>query len=172
MKKALAFLLTIVPGVGHVLLDRHRLGLFLFAVFAVSANGAFVGAQLWEKKEQSFVILLLSTLGLLLVYLNAFLSIWRLTFGLDEEQRARERAERLRTAVSHYLRGEMDPAEGILRALLRRDGQDVESLFYIAMIQRARGETPKARRSLRRCAVLDGRWKWDAERELRSLGAR
>ena len=165
----MAFGLTIIPGLGHVLLDRHTLGVFLFTVFAVSANGAFVGTYLWVNQQQQFLILLPSTVGLLLVYPYAFLQIWRLTFGNDQEARWRGRAIRLRKAVSLYLRGRMDEAEGEIRGLLREEDLDVDCLFYLAMIQRDRGEITKARRTFRRCAALDAKWRWEVDVELGAL---
>ena len=171
-KKALALLLTIVPGLGHVLLDRHLAGVLLFTVFAFSANGTFVGARLWVHEDQRFAILLLSTLGLALVYPYAFVRIWRLTFGLDEEARATARGGRMKQAMSHYLRGELDEAAGILRSLLRQDELDVDCLFYLGMIHRDQGEAGKARRTFRRCAALDPKCRWEAGEELRVLRGR
>ncbi|MCZ6690659.1 MAG: tetratricopeptide repeat protein [Planctomycetota bacterium] len=168
-KKALAVLLTSIPGLGHVLLDRHPIGVFLFTVFAVSANGALIGARLWVNREHQFFILLLSTLGLLFVYPHAFISIWRLTFGVNDEVRAEARADRLKQAVSHYLRGQLDDAAGILRKLLRQDELDVDCLFYLAMIHRDRGDRTKATRAFRRCAALNGKWKWEAQQEIQAL---
>ncbi|MCZ6602740.1 MAG: tetratricopeptide repeat protein [Planctomycetota bacterium] len=168
-KKALAVILTTIPGVGHVLLDRHPIGVYLFTVFAVSANGALVGARLWVNREHQFFILLLSTLGLLLVYPHAFVSIWRLTFGVNEVAKAGARAERLKQAVSHYLKGQLDDAAEILRKLLRQDELDVDCLFYLAMIHRDRGDRTKAVRAYRRCAALNGKWKWEAQQEIQAL---
>ena len=170
-KKTLAIALTIVPGLGHVVLDRHTMGCFLFTVFALSANGAFIGARLWINDQQKFAILLLSTLGLVLVYPKAFISIWRLTFGRDESERARTRAGQLKKAVSHYLQGQHDEATGILRTLLRQDGLDVDSLFYLAMIHRDRGEKANALKTFRRCAALGRKWKWEVAQEVRALNA-
>lgn len=77
-------------------------------------------------------------------------------------------------ACGEYLRGHWEPAEHLIRRILRANGQDVEARLLWATLLRHTGRTREARRQLRRAGRLEAaeRWAWEIQREWQLLESR
>jgi tetratricopeptide (TPR) repeat protein len=168
--RALALVLTLLPGWGHVYWGRELLGTVIFTVAAAAffglVNGLFIvlGAGRTVLAQGS-AALLTGVVG------YAWADILRRTSPnrLQAEESHREKS--LIEGMIAHLRGEHERAGQLFLSCLKADPTDVEALFRMGMTTARAGRREEAIRWLRRTRRndLEGKWRWEVERELASL---
>jgi tetratricopeptide (TPR) repeat protein len=167
--RAIALLLSIVPGLGHVYLSRYAQGVLFFTLFAAAANGLLIGA-LWQGEDVARRITEVSAVAAALVFVACFASMAKLTLFTDREALARRRDEALRRGLVHYLRDELVEAERALEEALRYDVDrcDCDVLFHLGVVANRLGNARRARRMFKRCLAADAcaKWRYEVAQEL------
>ena len=170
--RALALILALVPGWGHVYLAHEVLGLALFTVAALSAFGLIDLLLLYQGAHRLFFARSAGGLCLLL-WLGSFADVWRRTSPVRQRRIGEEKAQFLRVGMIAYLRDDLDSAEEAFRACLSLDRQEVEALMRLGVVLARRRQVRAAHHWLvrARLADLDEKWRWEIDRELARLRA-
>jgi tetratricopeptide (TPR) repeat protein len=168
--RALALILSLVPGWGHVYLANERLGLCLFTLAAIAAFGVIDLLLLYQGVHRLFLARSIAAAGIL-IWLVSFADVWRRTSPARRQRLGEEKARLLRLGMIAYLRDDLEAAEEAFRACLSLDHQDVEALMRLGVVLARLGQVRAARRWLGRARVFDfeDKWKWQIGRELESL---
>ena len=164
--RALAIVLTVVPGWGHVYWGLEKLGLALFTLFAVSAfavaNASLVALGAWSGPLLAVTAIVC---GLLWGY--AFVDILRRTSArrlADEEAQLRDL---LVQGVIYYLHDELEKSTGLFQQMVRLDPLDFEARFRLGVVASRLGDAKGARRWFQQAAKHDveGKWAWEIRHE-------
>lgn len=78
--KILAIALSIIPGIGHIVIGRYIRGIIFFFIFSFFLNGIFIGLYLYEgKASEKMAIIKISGACALLIWIYSMYNIYRLT---------------------------------------------------------------------------------------------
>ena len=159
------------PGLGHILKGEHLNGVVISICWSLPLQGFLYSTFVWtDLFHPAF-----STVSLALlagIWILSIVDISRRLYFVDENATAREKDRLFRESSEAYLKGDLNRAEEALGAMLKLDREDADGHFHLAMILKAKGETEKARRALRRCRSVDDsdKWGWEIEKEQSLLG--
>ncbi|MBI5368890.1 MAG: tetratricopeptide repeat protein [Planctomycetes bacterium] len=171
--KILAILLSVLPGLGHILLGRCVRGLVLFTAFAFFANAWGVAPYVWPAGDEP-----VSRPGLLaaaaVIWLYTMLDAMRIVYWRERASLARRKKNLFHDALVDYMKGDLRAARRVLRRVLRLDRDDPNAHFLLGIVYQGEGKRWRARRALKRSLVLDEsrRWAWEVSRALEELKAR
>jgi tetratricopeptide (TPR) repeat protein len=167
--RGLAFLLSLVPGWGHVYLGRERVGLAIFSLTAASAflllNVVLIGRG--GRTSLSWV----AGAAVVLFWAFGIADVWRRTSPARLKRIEERKSAFLRSGIIAYLRDDLAAAQADFRACLKLDSQEPEALLRLGVVLSRQGAIRSARSFLRRARALDleEKWRWEIERELESL---
>ena len=170
--RVLAVLLSVVPGWGHVYLGLEAAGFLLFALEALSLFGVLNLALSYQGGHR----LLLGRVALsaaVFFCLYSILDVCRRTSRRRFDRLTEAKRLLLREGMVAYLRGDLSGAEREMRAALRLDSREPESLVRLGIVLARAGQPRAARRQLRRARRqdFDAKWWWEIDRELTLLRA-
>lgn len=168
--KAVATLMAVIPGWGHIVLGRCFRGVLLFFGFTVLANGVFIAPHLWTDGFGRDIAVALACAGTV-YWLYAALDFIRIAFW-RQLQSVRESKKRLfRDALTHYLRNDLSACRRELRTILRLDVDDADAYFHLGMCYKAMGARWRARRCFALCRAKDpdGKWAYQIREEIVDL---
>jgi len=156
------------PGVGHILLGRFFLGIFVALCFGISLGAVFL-SFIWPV---IFSEKLCFGLVAFLIWLYAILD--NLCIMRKEMLWQKEGEDLYRCALEKYLQGEYEESLRHLRRLLRLNSSDLEARLLTAEIYRQMGRIPRAKRALKKIRRLDeqDKWRWEVEESLSRLKAK
>ncbi len=168
--RALALVLSLVPGWGHVCLGREGLGLLIFTVAAVGMF-LFLNVALIYDGQHRLALARTIAAFTVLFWVWSLVDVWRRASPGRRLRVEEEKLRLLRQGMIEYLRDEMESAEATFRSCLKLDGLDVEALMRLGVVTARRGKAGEARRFLRRArrVDLDAKWAWEIENELQRL---
>lgn len=162
----LPVLLSVIAGLGHLVLGRARRGLLLFVGATAGWNVAFLSraAPNLPLGEEAFRLGLGVGAGLTLY---AIIDTVRLAIIARLPFVRRRRSRLLQQAIDHYLRHEFREARTTLDRLLDIDPGDPLARLYLATLERRAGHPERAlhhtRKALR--AWPSNRYQPEIERE-------
>jgi hypothetical protein len=165
-----ALLLAAVPGLGHLYLGRSVLGLVLFTLFGLAANGFFFTYTL-DPSDIRTGVLAFCGFASAAIWLASFLHAARLA-GRHQEPHVAERKEyHLKRGLTQYVAGSFETARDEFLTVLKLDPTDVDARFHLAMAYARAGEPRLAVKAFKRCRSddVDGKWRWEVQRELDRL---
>ena len=165
--RAVALLLSLVPGWGHAYWGKEAVGLAVFTGFAIALSGLLNGLFIYLGDGRGALVWV-SALLLLAVTAGAWFDILRRTSPEAVRTAAEERERSLRDGVVAYLRGDLPGASALFRGCVRTDPADVEALFRLGVVTSRAGDARAARLWLRRALKcdLEDKWRWEIRREL------
>jgi len=169
-QRAVALLLSVVPGWGHVYWGRELLGMGIFTVAALCAFAWFNGVFVYRGAGRGALAVSAGVLLAIVVVVQCVELAWR-TRPQRVAAEEKERERWMRDGTAAYLRGNLDAALECFRHCLRTRPQDVDALFRLGVVAARAGDTRAATRWLRRTTRydLDDRWHWEIEREFAKL---
>ena len=164
---------VVIPGLGHVLLDRCVQGVLIFLLYLLTLDALVLTAGPYGKDPTSG----LSRLGKAPVGAAVLVWAWAIGSSAYIGWRRRRIAETIgedkyiREGLTHYLRDELDRAADRFVAALEINESDVDALFHLAMTYKAMRMAKEAVKTLRDCRTLDlaKKWEWEIQRELAAL---
>jgi hypothetical protein len=175
-------LLSIVSGLGHMYLRHYVLGAALFALFAASLDGIFLGMTIQARPTLARVLLFVCSPLAVGVWAAGLVHAWRLSYGTDRKTLHAERVRLFNEGLVLYLRDDLESARDRFHHAVTADvdWDDPDPLFYLGITElrlaerrAARGEIDAAARPRRRglkalaaCLRRDDKRKWRAEVEL------
>ncbi|MBI3270849.1 MAG: tetratricopeptide repeat protein [Planctomycetes bacterium] len=171
--KVFAVLLSVLPGLGHILLGRCRRGLVLFTVFAVLVNFWVVAPVLWQGGPPP-----VERPGLFaaaaLVWLYSMLDAMRLVYWRERAGVVTRKKHLFLEALAAYVRNDLEGARRRLKRVLRLDRDDPTAHFYLGMVYQGEGKRWRARRCYKRSLALDEtkKWRWEISTALEEMKAR
>ena len=170
--RAAAFVLSFVPGWGHVYWGRELRGLAIFTVFAVAGFGLLNGLFIYLGEMRAFIIGAAAA-ALAAATVFSWYDILRRTSPAKVRVEAEERERSLKAGTVAYLEGDLEAAAGHFTLPLEADPADFEALFRLGIVRARAGRPREAALSLRRALRYDedGKWAWEIRRELELLGA-
>lgn len=176
---ARAMLLSLVTGLGHIYLRHYVLGAALFAIFAASLNGVFLGYLLHTRPVLARLLVYACVPAAAGVWAIGLVHAWRISYGTDRAALRRERAALFKDGLAAYLRDDLEAARGLFAKAVACDvdWEDPDALFYLGVLdlriaerRDGLGERVRAERSRRRglralalCLSRDDSRKWRAE---------
>jgi hypothetical protein len=168
--RALALVLSLIPGWGHVYLGREKIGLLLFTLVVLSVF-AIVNSLLVLEGSWRIWLARPAAGAAAVFWLAGILDVLRLTSPRRLQRIEEQKKELLRSGMISYLKDEMESAESSFRSCLKLDGQEVEALVRLGIVLARSSRPARARSLLRRARALDleEKWSWEIERELRGL---
>jgi tetratricopeptide (TPR) repeat protein len=168
--RAVALVLSIVPGWGHVYWGRELRGLAIFTAFAVSGFGLLNGLFIYLGEMRGLII---GGAAAVLAASATFswYDIVRRTCAARVRAEAEERERSLKAGTVAYLEGDLDGAAAHLSRALEADPADFEALFRLGIVRARAGRKREARLQLRRALKhdTDGKWNWEIQREIELL---
>ena len=162
MKRILLLILSVIPGVGPILVGRDVLGSLLLIGGLNFWCLAFIGFFLWIGPEGKWI----GGLGLFLGLSSSIGSlVWTaIVTSPRRQQYVRAIANRaLELALFAYLRGKLSTAQAAVEAGLRRARRDRDLLFVLWQMARETPDRGRARRLRRRLRHVDHEKKWEWE---------
>ncbi len=169
-RRAVALLLSVVPGWGHVYWGRESVGLVLFTVVAV-CGFAFLNASFIYQGPGRGVFLWTSGILLCTTFVSSGADLFLRT-SRERQGRERESRERLlHQGTIAYLKNDFRDAVVLFRECLRINPQDTEALFRLGVTFTRSGERQQALRHLRKAMRFDfdEKWHWEIGREIYRL---
>ena len=153
------------PGIGHILLGRFFLGIFIALGYGISLEAIFL-SFIWPAFVAQWVYFGLLALC---IWLYAILDILRLMRMSSLWQKEGENL--YRCALKKYLQGDYGECLRELRRLLRLKFRDIEARLLMAEVYRQTGKISRAKRALKKTKRLDerGKWRWEIEEGLSRL---
>ena len=169
-KRWKASFLAIVPGLGHLYLGRCWRGLFVFALFAIAANGACF-AIITPPSEMRENVLGLCLTAAAAMWAYSIFHVAHLSRRFQTKALAERKAYPLKRGLARYVAGAFDAAQTELLAVLKLDPMDTDARFHLAMTHKALGQKRKALKAFKRCLAddLDRKWEWEIKRELEKI---
>ncbi|MEE2856583.1 MAG: hypothetical protein VX949_04230 [Planctomycetota bacterium] len=166
MVRFFLMLLSVIPGMGPILLGRVQRGLLLLLLGGTGWVFLLAGTTVWAGPDRAQTQLLGAALGIVCTFVSV---VWthRLTSPIHRRW-VRVQVERaLDDAQRCYLRGRMQRAQMALDSGLVKDDRDIDLLFLDWQVSRSLGNESRARRSRRRLRRfdLDEKWLWEVQRE-------
>ncbi|MFA4985728.1 MAG: tetratricopeptide repeat protein [Candidatus Brocadiia bacterium] len=160
----------LVPGSGQAMEGRFLTGFLLMFTAICGANVALLGKGLFSGEPADDLF----SIGLAVyVFFALFSLIELIVYHTMHDPRKLEPilTRHLANATQYYLQGKYDEAEAELRAMLRKDPEDIEAHLYLASVYRATGDAKKARKMYAKVTNLDegGKWSWQVARELKEM---
>jgi tetratricopeptide (TPR) repeat protein len=138
-----AFVLAVVPGLGHLVIGRSRRGYLFFLVTTFCWNLAFLSAFATTPPLGTWSFRLGAIIGAG-IWLFSLLDAFRLAVWGRLPRIRRRREEAFRRAVTHYLRHEFPKAREIFDGLLDLDPGDAVTRLYLATLERRAGRFDRA----------------------------
>lgn len=164
--RAFLLILSVIPGLGPILLGRVQRGLSLFFLGGTGWVLLVAGSTVWAGPDREQTQLTGAALGVVSTLVSA---LWTYRITSPTRRRLiRRRVERaLDDAQRCYLRGRMLRARAALDSGLVNDDRDIDLLFLDWQVSRCLGDDSRARRSRRRLKRfdLDEKWLWEVQRE-------
>ena len=170
-KKALpALLLSLIPGWGHIWVNRPTRGLLLFVPTVALLNICLMG--MLEPVTSPMAPWVQPALALAAaLYTFSFLDTVRITIWLQSRRVMKRRSRLLWKAQVHYLKGEHGQAIESVKRMLRIHPYDVTALMYSGLIRSASSDHRGARAAWNKAKLHDDDkiWTADIDRLLMSL---
>jgi len=163
----------LVPGAGHVMVGRVLAGVLYALVWGGALGGLLLVITFRADLAGSYWPVFLAAAAIVFYVAPQVALMVRLRAD-KRFSGSEERDQRFKSALATYLQGRLEEAESICKGLLKSDPDDVEATLQLASVARRRGDAAAARAYLTRARYLDdeGRWDFEVERELASLGRR
>lgn len=159
MRHVTAFL-SIVPGLGHIYIGRCLKGVFLFMLFALFIDAAYIVPFLFSPETR---VVRGTLVAAAIVWFYTFSDVVRLTYLANTERKLKRKNELFATGVRQFLRGEYEPARDTFHQVLRLNRYDPDAHFYIGMAFKSLGKPYKARKHLKNALSYDDTKKWNFE---------
>lgn len=160
----LALLLSLVPGLGHLILARSRRGLLLFLAGSGGWNLALVSyagpvPPLGDWTFRTGVIIGVAVTAF------AVIDLFRIGVYARWTRVRHRRREFLRQGIRCYLRQDFPAARGYLDRLLDLDSGDATARLYLASLERRAGRMDRALRHARKALRANPRNRFHPELE-------
>ena len=170
-KKAIVpLILGIVPGWGHIWVQRPTRGLLLFIPFFALLNLALMGMlEPVSSPVKPWVSPAIAMAAALYVF--SFLDTIRITIWVKSRRVQKRRSRLLWKAQVHYLKGEHGQAAESIQRMLRIHPHDTTALMYAGIIRRDFGDPRGARAAWKKVLAhdFDDKWKTDINRLLADI---
>lgn len=161
----------LVPGAGHVMVGRVLAGALYALVWGGALGGLLLIVIFRADRAASYWPVFFAAAAI--VFYAAPQVDLMVRLRADKRfSGGEERDQWFKSALAAHLQGRLEEAESICKDLLKADPDDVEATLQLASVARCRGDAAAARAYLARARYLDdeGRWDFEIERELASLG--
>ncbi len=154
-----ANVLTLIPGLGHVVLGRCGRGVLLFFGFVLFLNGSLLAPYLYSGKQVDRASRgSLVAAGLIWAY--AVMDVFNITYWRRRRGFLRKK-KRLYFAVHRAYAGrQLEEARGLLKRLLRMDPEDPASHYWLGLVYRDMGQIWRARKRFKQALWVDPEKKW------------
>jgi hypothetical protein len=165
--RAVALVLSLVPGWGHAYWGKEGVGLAVFTGFAIVLSGLLNGLFIYLGDGRGTLVAVSASL-LLAITAGAWFDILRRTSPEAVRTAAEDRERSLREGTVAYLRGDLAGASALFKGCVGADPSDVEALFRLGVVTSRAGDARAARVWLRRALKcdLEDKWRWEICREL------
>lgn len=161
-KAIVPLILAVIPGWGHIWVQRPTRGLLLFIPFFGLLNIALMG--LLEPVNSPVKPWVSTALALAAaLYVFSFLDTIRITIWVKSRRVQKRRSRLLWKAQVHYLKGEHGQATESLQRMLRIHPHDVTALMYSGLIRRDSGDSRAARAAWKKALAHDHEKIWETD---------
>ncbi len=164
--RAVALLLGLVPGWGHVYWGRERLGLAIFTLFAPALFALIHGVLLYVGPYSALWRASAVTV-LVLVFAVSYVDLVMRTTRARAEREKDEWWSSIRRGMVSFVRGDLAGARSEFGRAHDVDPFDPESQFRLGIVYAREGDRRQAARWLRRAERydVDEKWAWEIARE-------
>ena len=162
---------VILPGAGHIVLERFWRGMILAAAYAAAVTTALSALVVYAGSGANGLGYAAAGASAAL-WLAALLDATRLHRRIGADLADPGRETHFLGAIQSSLKGEHEGAIEELELCLKLAPDDPDVYMRLADAYRRLGDRDRARRALRTCRNLDtrGKWQWEIQRELEGLG--
>ncbi|MBI4712576.1 MAG: hypothetical protein HY762_04655 [Planctomycetes bacterium] len=165
--KLLALLLSVfLPGLGQVWLSRYRRGIALFFSVVILLDLALVIIP-FSVPSLSAIIFILWAFAVIIYIYNLNDIIW-VVFLRERRSLAEKKKPLFQEGVKFYLANNLDNAAESFRQVLKLDRDDIDVMFYLALVYKNMGKHGNGRRMFNKCSNLDlnNKWKQQIQAEM------
>ncbi len=165
-----AHVLSLVPGLGHVVLGRCARGVFLFFLAVMFLNGAFLAPYLARTSNPTrFARGCLGAAGLVWAY--TLLDVFHITYWRRRKAFERKKRELYFEVHQAFAGHRLEDARRLLKRLVRMDPEEPAGHYYLGLVYRALGRRWRARKRFQQALWVDPekRFKADVQRQLAGM---
>lgn len=161
--KISAGVLSIIPGLGHILTGRYIRGYIFFFSFLIFIDLAFIilpfvlESYQINAASQAFII------AAVIIWFYSVIDIARIIWWREREIIQKRKIPLFHKVFILYLQNNLAEAEKNLRKLLKIDRDDLDTLFYLGVIYHGQGKRRRARYYFNKSLQLDETQKWQWE---------
>lgn len=162
--KLFALLLSIfLPGLGQVWLSRYRRGIAIFFSVVILLDLALVIIP-FSAPSLSAIIFVLWTLAVIIYIYNLKDIIW-IVFLRERRSLTEKKKPIFQEGVKFYLTNNLANAAESFYQVLKLDRDDIDAMFYLALVYKNMGNYNLADRMFSQCSNLDLNEKWKQQIE-------